>query len=82
MILKVHTKNGATFEVKSVYTFHAPQIEWNKDESAMNSLIQPHVLDGPDLAFRQQMRSSATRFWESCFTNSFTGRLCESKVIW
>lgn len=40
MIMRVHPKNGEAFEVKLQHTFNAPQIEWFKNGSALNTMAK------------------------------------------
>ena len=40
MTLKVHPKDGDTFEVKLNHTFNEPQIEWFKNGSALNTMAK------------------------------------------
>ena len=40
--LKVHPKNGETWEAKLAHTFNAPQIEWFKNGSALNTMAKSH----------------------------------------
>jgi aconitate hydratase len=41
--LKVHPKDGEVFEVKLAHTFNAPQIEWFKNGSALNTMAKAHA---------------------------------------
>jgi aconitate hydratase len=44
MTLKVHPKNGgAAFDVKLAHTFNAPQIEWFKNGSALNTMAKANA---------------------------------------
>lgn len=43
MTLKVHPKNGEVFEVKLAHTFNAPQIEWFKNGSALNTMAKANA---------------------------------------
>ncbi|CAD6499427.1 BgTH12-03543 [Blumeria graminis f. sp. triticale] len=38
--LKVHPKNGKSFEIKLAHTFNEPQIEWFKNGSALNTMAK------------------------------------------
>ncbi|TVY33437.1 Aconitate hydratase, mitochondrial [Lachnellula subtilissima] len=38
--LRVHPKNGETFDVKLAHTYNAPQIEWFKNGSALNTMAK------------------------------------------
>ncbi|KAL2840568.1 aconitase family-domain-containing protein [Aspergillus pseudoustus] len=40
MTLRVHPKDGATFDVKLNHTFNESQIEWFKDGSALNTMAR------------------------------------------
>ncbi|KAI9787730.1 MAG: Aconitate hydratase mitochondrial [Geoglossum umbratile] len=40
MTLKVHPKDGNTWEVKLAHTFNEPQIEWFKNGSALNTMAK------------------------------------------
>ncbi|GAB1216707.1 hypothetical protein ATERTT37_005925 [Aspergillus terreus] len=40
MTLRVHPKNGSTFDVKLNHTFNESQIEWFKDGSALNTMAR------------------------------------------
>ncbi|KAI1826595.1 aconitase family-domain-containing protein [Xylaria intraflava] len=40
MTLKVHPKDGKTFDVKLSHTFNEPQIEWFKNGSALNTMAK------------------------------------------
>ena len=40
MIMKVHPKSGEPFEVQLQHTFNAPQIEWFKNGSALNTMAK------------------------------------------
>jgi len=42
MTLRVHPKNGETFDVKLAHTFNEPQIEWFKNGSALNTMAKMH----------------------------------------
>ena len=42
MTMKVHPKNGETFEVKLSHTFNEPQLEWFKNGSALNTMAKHH----------------------------------------
>lgn len=43
-IMKVHPKNGGKpFEVKLAHTFNAPQIEWFKNGSALNTMAKANA---------------------------------------
>jgi aconitate hydratase len=43
MTMKVHPKNGEAFEVKLLHTFNAPQIEWFKNGSALNTMAKANA---------------------------------------
>jgi len=44
LIMKVHPKNGGEpFEVKLLHTFNAPQIEWFKNGSALNTMAKANA---------------------------------------
>jgi aconitate hydratase len=43
MIMRVHPKNGEPFEVKLSHTFNAPQIEWFKNGSALNTMAKANA---------------------------------------
>lgn len=43
MIMRVHPKNGEPFEVKLQHTFNAPQIEWFKNGSALNTMAKKNA---------------------------------------
>jgi aconitate hydratase len=43
MIMKVHPKNGEPFEVRLLHTFNAPQIEWFKNGSALNTMAKANA---------------------------------------
>lgn len=41
MTMKVHPANGdAAFDIKLSHTFNAPQIEWFKNGSALNTMAK------------------------------------------
>ncbi|PMD67338.1 aconitate hydratase [Hyaloscypha bicolor E] len=40
MTLVVHPKDGKSFEIKLAHTFNAPQIEWFKNGSALNTMAK------------------------------------------
>lgn len=40
MTLRVHPKDGKTFDVKLAHTFNEPQIEWFKNGSALNTMAK------------------------------------------
>lgn len=42
MTLKVHPKNGESWETKLSHTFNEGQIRWFKDGSALNSMAKAH----------------------------------------
>ena len=42
MTMVVHPKNGEKFEIKLAHTFNAPQIEWFKNGSALNTMAKSH----------------------------------------
>ncbi|MCJ1338477.1 Aconitate hydratase mitochondrial [Bachmanniomyces sp. S44760] len=41
--LRVHPKNGSSWESKLAHTFNAPQIEWFKNGSALNTMAKHHA---------------------------------------
>jgi len=41
--LKVHPKNGESFDVKLAHTYNAPQIEWFKNGSALNTMAKANA---------------------------------------
>ncbi len=43
MTLVVHPKNGDSFEIKLAHTFNAPQIEWFKNGSALNTMAKANA---------------------------------------
>ena len=43
MTLRVHPKNGDAWECKLSHTFNAPQIEWFKNGSALNTMAKNHA---------------------------------------
>jgi aconitate hydratase len=38
--LRVHPKDGATYDVKLSHTFNEPQLQWFKDGSALNTMAK------------------------------------------
>jgi len=42
MTMKVHPKNGETFEIQLSHTFNEPQLEWFKNGSALNTMAKQH----------------------------------------
>lgn len=40
LIMRVHPKNGDAFEIELSHTFNAPQIEWFKNGSALNTMAK------------------------------------------
>lgn len=40
LTMVVHPKDGKSFEVKLSHTFNAPQIEWFKNGSALNTMAK------------------------------------------
>ncbi|TEY85121.1 hypothetical protein BOTCAL_0017g00340 [Botryotinia calthae] len=40
MTLRVHPKSGESFDIKLAHTFNAPQIEWFKNGSALNTMAK------------------------------------------
>lgn len=40
MTLRVHPKDGKTFDVQLSHTFNEPQIEWFKNGSALNTMAK------------------------------------------
>jgi aconitate hydratase len=43
MTLRVHPKNGETFDIKLAHTFNEPQIEWFKNGSALNTMAKANA---------------------------------------
>ncbi|GAB7356341.1 hypothetical protein MBLNU459_g7132t1 [Dothideomycetes sp. NU459] len=43
MTLKVHPKDGKTFDIKLSHTFNEGQIEWFKNGSALNTMAKAHA---------------------------------------
>ena len=43
MTMRVHPENGETFEVELSHTFNAPQIEWFKNGSALNTMAKANA---------------------------------------
>jgi aconitate hydratase len=44
MTLRVHPADGSdTFDIKLSHTFNAPQIEWFKNGSALNTMAKAHA---------------------------------------
>ncbi|QSZ31982.1 hypothetical protein DSL72_001551 [Monilinia vaccinii-corymbosi] len=43
MTLRVHPKSGETFDIKLAHTFNAPQIEWFKNGSALNTMAKANA---------------------------------------
>lgn len=43
MTLKVHPKEGESYEIKLAHTFNAPQIEWFKNGSALNTMAKANA---------------------------------------
>jgi aconitate hydratase len=43
MTLKVHPKDGKSFEIKLAHTYNAPQIEWFKNGSALNTMAKANA---------------------------------------
>lgn len=41
--LRVHPKNGKSWETKLSHTFNEPQLEWFKDGSALNTMAKKHA---------------------------------------
>ncbi|TVY55007.1 Aconitate hydratase, mitochondrial [Lachnellula cervina] len=41
--LRVHPKNGETFDVKLAHTYNAPQVEWFKNGSALNTMAKANA---------------------------------------
>lgn len=41
--LRVHPKNGKTWDAHLAHTFNEPQIEWFKDGSALNTMAKHHA---------------------------------------
>lgn len=42
MRMRVHPKDGKTWEVKLAHTFNESQIEWFKNGSALNTMAKNH----------------------------------------
>jgi aconitate hydratase len=40
--LRVHPKDGKSFDVKLAHTFNESQLQWFKDGSALNSMAKAH----------------------------------------
>ena len=40
--LKVHPKDGKTFDVQLAHTYNEPQLEWFKNGSALNTMAKAH----------------------------------------
>ena len=40
MTLRVHPQDGKDFEIKLAHTYNAPQIEWFKNGSALNTMAK------------------------------------------
>lgn len=43
MTLRVHPKDGKTFDIKLNHTFNEPQIEWFKNGSALNTMAKKNA---------------------------------------
>jgi aconitate hydratase len=43
MTLRVHPKDGKTFDIKLAHTYNAPQIEWFKNGSALNTMAKKNA---------------------------------------
>ncbi|ESZ96764.1 aconitate hydratase [Sclerotinia borealis F-4128] len=43
MTLRVHPKSGEAFDIKLAHTFNAPQIEWFKNGSALNTMAKANA---------------------------------------
>lgn len=43
LTMRVHPKNGDAFEIKLAHTFNAPQIEWFKNGSALNTMAKKNA---------------------------------------
>lgn len=43
MTLRVHPKDGKTFDIKLAHTYNAPQIEWFKNGSALNTMAKANA---------------------------------------
>ncbi|OBT72542.1 hypothetical protein VF21_10493 [Pseudogymnoascus sp. 05NY08] len=41
--MRVHPKDGKTFEVKLAHTYNAPQVEWFKNGSALNTMAKANA---------------------------------------
>jgi len=41
--LKVHPKNGKSFDIKLAHTFNEPQIEWFQNGSALNTMAKKNA---------------------------------------
>lgn len=44
LTMVVHPKDGKPYEVKLLHTFNAPQIEWFKNGSALNTMAKTQKL--------------------------------------
>ena len=42
LTMRVHPKNGESYEVKLDHTFNEAQIEWFKNGSALNTMAKSH----------------------------------------
>jgi len=42
MTMRVHPKDGETFDIKLLHTFNEPQLEWFKNGSALNTMAKQH----------------------------------------
>lgn len=43
LTMTVHPKNGETFTIPLAHTFNAPQIEWFKNGSALNTMAKANA---------------------------------------
>ncbi|KFZ22657.1 hypothetical protein V502_02859 [Pseudogymnoascus sp. VKM F-4520 (FW-2644)] len=43
LTMRVHPKDGKTFEVKLAHTYNAPQVEWFKNGSALNTMAKANA---------------------------------------
>jgi len=43
LTMRVHPKDGKTFEVKLSHTYNAPQVEWFKNGSALNTMAKANA---------------------------------------
>lgn len=43
MRMKVHPQEGEAFEIQLAHTYNAPQIEWFKNGSALNTMAKANA---------------------------------------